>query len=148
IPVLRIPAWNWTSGHDGTACRRRWRRCRSGIGTCCCCGTRGRATRTSRSKPGWRWGRWAPPWPAPVVGSRTHIGRRRRRMSHVDEGALHAYLDGALDEYPVAEARRIRAHLECCGPCIGRLEEERSVRERASAVLSAADAPVVMPPLE
>lgn len=69
-------------------------------------------------------------------------------MSHVDEGALHAYLDGALDEYPVAEARRIRAHLECCGPCIGRLEEERSVRERASAVLSAADAPVVMPPLE
>ena len=26
-------------------------------------------------------------------------------MSHVDEGALHAYLDGALDEYPPAEAR-------------------------------------------
>ena len=33
-------------------------------------------------------------------------------MSHVDDGALHAYLDGALEEYPIAEARRVREHLE------------------------------------
>jgi len=56
-------------------------------------------------------------------------------MSHVDDGALHAYLDGALEEYPVAEARRIREHLETCAVCLGRLEEERAVRDAAVGIL-------------
>ena len=42
-------------------------------------------------------------------------------MSHIDEGALHAYLDGALDSYPAAEATRIREHLESCAACAARL---------------------------
>ena len=63
-------------------------------------------------------------------------------MSHVDEGALHAYLDGALDEYPVAEARRIREHLDVCATCAERLEVERGLRSDAHAMLGMA-APVV-----
>lgn len=63
-------------------------------------------------------------------------------MSHVDEGALHAYLDGALDEYPLADAERIRAHLDACGACAARLEVERRVRSDAHAMLGLA-APVV-----
>jgi hypothetical protein len=54
-------------------------------------------------------------------------------MSHIDEGALHAYLDGALDS---------------CDECALRLEEERAIREEAESIL-APSAPVVqMPPLE
>ena len=67
-------------------------------------------------------------------------------MSHVDEGALHAYLDGALDEYPVAEARRIREHLDVCATCAERLEVERGLRSDAHAMLGMA-APVVDLPL-
>lgn len=69
-------------------------------------------------------------------------------MSHVDEGALHAYLDGALDEYPVAEATRIREHLDQCGECAERLEVERSVRSDAHAVLALAAPDVDLPSLE
>jgi hypothetical protein len=69
-------------------------------------------------------------------------------MSHIDEGALHAYLDGALEAYPAAEAARIREHLDACEACAARLEEERAVRGEAETIL-ASSAPVVqMPPLE
>lgn len=69
-------------------------------------------------------------------------------MSHVDEGALHAYLDGALDEYPATEADRIRAHLDTCFECAGRLEEERRVRGDAHAILALAAPEVDLPGLE
>ncbi len=70
-------------------------------------------------------------------------------MSHVDEGALHAYLDGALDALPASEAARIRQHLASCGTCARRLEEERALREEASSILAGADPGVgAMPPLE
>ncbi len=70
-------------------------------------------------------------------------------MSHVDEGALHAYLDGALDALPASEAARIRQHLASCEACARRLEEERALREEASAILAGADPGVgAMPPLE
>ena len=69
-------------------------------------------------------------------------------MSHIDEGALHAYLDGALDAYPAGEAAQVRAHLDSCDACARRLEEERAIREEAESIL-APSAPVVqMPPLE
>jgi hypothetical protein len=69
-------------------------------------------------------------------------------MSHVDEGALHAYLDGALDEYPAAEARRVREHLETCAVCAERLAEERRVREDARAILDLAAPKVEIPTFE
>jgi hypothetical protein len=56
-------------------------------------------------------------------------------MSHVDEGTLHAYLDGEL---PSTERAAVEAHLAGCAACRGNLTEERSLRERASAVLGAA----------
>lgn len=69
-------------------------------------------------------------------------------MSHVDEGALHAYLDGALDEYPAAEAEQIRTHLDACAECAARLEAEREVRTDAHAVLALATPNVALPSLE
>ncbi|HET9949644.1 MAG TPA: zf-HC2 domain-containing protein [Longimicrobiales bacterium] len=67
-------------------------------------------------------------------------------MSHVDEGALHAYLDGALDEYPAATARRVREHLETCSTCRERLSEARMLRDEAARVLQLAAPPVGAPP--
>src|SRR5690606_3813230 len=68
--------------------------------------------------------------------------------SHVHEGALHAYLDGALDELPAGEARRVRMHLERCGTCRQRLERERAVRSEAEAILAGARPSVDLPTLE
>lgn len=59
-------------------------------------------------------------------------------MSHVDEGTLHAYLDGALDSLPAAEADRVRSHLAACDVCQARLEEERAVRDEAATILGGA----------
>ena len=56
-------------------------------------------------------------------------------MSHVDEGTLHAYLDGEL---PSAERTTLEAHLASCGTCRATLTEERALRERAMAVLGSA----------
>lgn len=53
-------------------------------------------------------------------------------MSHVDEGTLHAYLDGEL---PPAERAGLEAHLEQCMACQAVLTEERALLERASALL-------------
>ena len=69
-------------------------------------------------------------------------------MSHVDEGVLHAYLDGALDAFGASEAERIRAHLTECAPCRARLEEERAVRAEASSILAMAAPEVELPSIE
>lgn len=69
-------------------------------------------------------------------------------MSHVDEGALHAYLDGALDEYPAAEARRVREHLDVCAECAEQLEAERALRSDAHAMLGMAAPAVELPSFE
>ena len=67
-------------------------------------------------------------------------------MSHVDEGTLHAYLDGEL---PSAERAALEEHLAGCATCRANLTEERALRERASAVLgSARPAERPAPPLE
>ncbi len=60
-------------------------------------------------------------------------------MWHVDDGSLHAYLDGALDALPSSEAARIREHLASCETCARRLEEERALRAEAHAILAGAD---------
>ena len=69
-------------------------------------------------------------------------------MSHVDEGALHAYLDGALDEYPATEARRVRDHLDACSACAERLQAERELRSDAHAMLGLVAPAVDMPSFE
>jgi hypothetical protein len=58
-------------------------------------------------------------------------------MPHVDEGQLHAYLDGALAPSD-AEYAEIHAHLASCAECRGRLAKERAIRDDASAVLARA----------
>jgi hypothetical protein len=62
-------------------------------------------------------------------------------MSHVDDGELTAYADGA---YPIDDpvALRISAHLSACGNCRARLEQDQDLRNRAAEILSYA-APVV-----
>src|SRR5258705_9759915 len=55
-------------------------------------------------------------------------------MPHVDEGTLHAYLDGEL---PSAERKAVETHLAECASCGTQLAEERALLERASALLGA-----------
>jgi hypothetical protein len=55
-------------------------------------------------------------------------------MSHVDEGLIHAWIDGAFppdDAYAV----EIAAHLEQCEQCRARVEEAKRLRDRAAFVL-------------
>jgi len=59
-------------------------------------------------------------------------------MSHVDEGMLHAYLDGELSP---AVARGVVAHLAECPDCRRRIEEERALIARAAELLALATPP-------
>src|SRR5712691_1925168 len=65
----------------------------------------------------------------------TQDSREEGSMSHVDEGTLHAYIDGELSP---PERAALEIHIAQCAPCSARLAEERSLIERASAVLGAA----------
>lgn len=67
-------------------------------------------------------------------------------MSHVDDGTLHAYLDGELAP---PERERVEGHLAGCPSCRVRLDEERSLIERATRLLdlAAPDQAGVAPPL-
>ena len=56
-------------------------------------------------------------------------------MSHVDEGTLHAYLDGEL---PSGDRATLEAHVAQCATCRAALADERALRDRASAVLGRA----------
>lgn len=70
-------------------------------------------------------------------------------MSHVADGELHAWLDGALEHEAPEEAARVATHLEACSDCRARLERARALRERADELLGAA-APLEagLPPFE
>ena len=59
-------------------------------------------------------------------------------MSHVDEGTLHAYLDGEL---PAGEAHDLEAHVAQCRECRVRLDEERALIARADELLGLAAPP-------
>ena len=41
-------------------------------------------------------------------------------MQHLDEGTIHAWLDGALDE---EERSRVEAHVAACAECAGAVAE-------------------------
>ncbi|HEX8358649.1 MAG TPA: carboxypeptidase-like regulatory domain-containing protein [Longimicrobium sp.] len=56
-------------------------------------------------------------------------------MQHVDEGRLHAWLDGELPD----EERAVERHLEDCEACRARADEERRIRAAASSILLGAD---------
>ena len=58
-------------------------------------------------------------------------------MRHVDEGLLHAWIDGAF-EAGTPEREEIEAHLAGCADCRVRLEDARRVRDVAQDVLAAA----------
>jgi len=67
-------------------------------------------------------------------------------MSHVDEGTLHAYLDGEL---PSGERAALESHLAQCASCRAQLAEERALLERATALLgSTRPAERAVPPFE
>jgi len=67
-------------------------------------------------------------------------------MSHVAEGDLHAYLDGALSFYAPPDAERIRLHLERCAECRRRLEVEAGVVAEVRSALALADPEGIVPP--
>ena len=70
-------------------------------------------------------------------------------MWHADEGALHVYLDGALDELPSGQGAAIREHIATCPECAARVEQEQRIREQAIGILSGPLLPQVeLPPFE
>ncbi|HEY8468024.1 MAG TPA: zf-HC2 domain-containing protein [Longimicrobiales bacterium] len=70
-------------------------------------------------------------------------------MSHVDEGTLHAYLDGELERVQPGATATLEGHVAGCEECRARLEEARRLRERASRILEQAGSPPVdVPPFD
>lgn len=64
-------------------------------------------------------------------------------MSHPDEGTLHAYLDGELEE---SERRQAERHLEACARCRARLEAARVDARRAAELLAELEPRDLEPP--
>lgn len=61
-------------------------------------------------------------------------------MPHVDDGTLHALLDGALRAEEPARADEAEAHLQTCADCRARLDQATEIRALASDVLASLDA--------
>lgn len=57
-------------------------------------------------------------------------------MSHLDEGTIHAWLDGALD---TEHARRVADHVEQCSQCAAAVAEARGLMAASSRILGALD---------
>jgi hypothetical protein len=66
-------------------------------------------------------------------------------MSHLDEGMLHALLDGELETHEVAE---VQAHLGSCSACGLRLREVKEFHTEADRLIASVDlqAPVMAAP--
>src|SRR4051812_28736408 len=60
------------------------------------------------------------------------------RMSHLDEGTLHALLDGELE---LSEVSEIQMHLGTCVACGSRLQEVKQVLAEADRLVGAIDVP-------
>lgn len=61
-------------------------------------------------------------------------------MPHIDDGTLHALLDGALRAEAPERADAVEAHLDACVDCRARLEHAAALRDEASDVLANLDA--------
>jgi len=57
-------------------------------------------------------------------------------MQHLDEGTIHAWLDGAL---PTTEAREVEEHVGECGACSAMVAEARGLVAGASRIVSSLD---------
>src|SRR3989442_9677755 len=91
-------------------------------------------TTRSPPRPGSHAARWGRRWRARAAAWwRRSPWESGMSISHVDDGQLHAYLDGEL---PQAEAWRLEAHLGECPACRGRLEEQRALIARAGELLA------------
>lgn len=64
-------------------------------------------------------------------------------MSHLDEGTIHALLDG---EVPATQAAAFERHLSGCAECRARVAEARSFRDEAFGLIQSLDQ-AVEPPL-
>src|SRR5437762_370202 len=112
---------------------------RRATGRCSCCGTRDYRTMKSPPKPDWRAARSGQRCRGRAGGWCKPTRRERQvSMSHVDDGTLHAYLDGELSP---AEVQGVEAHLAQCPACRGRLDEERALITRAGELLALAAPP-------
>lgn len=59
-------------------------------------------------------------------------------MSHLDEGTLHALLDGELE---LAEVREIQTHLGTCSACDSRLQDVKQFLAEADRLVGSLEAP-------
>jgi anti-sigma factor RsiW len=66
-------------------------------------------------------------------------------MSHLDEGTLHALLDGELD---LAEVSEIQLHLGTCVACGSRLQEVKQVLAEADRLVGTVEVPAQAPPAQ
>jgi len=57
-------------------------------------------------------------------------------MQHLDEGTIHAWLDGAL---PSAEAAHVEAHAASCAECAARIAEARGLIAGSSRIVASLD---------
>ena len=64
-------------------------------------------------------------------------------MRHVDDGTIHAWLDGQLDP---AAAAVFDTHVGACPGCAARVAAERATLEQAEALLAGATSAAVPPP--
>ncbi|PYO44021.1 MAG: hypothetical protein DMD33_03980 [Gemmatimonadetes bacterium] len=93
----------------------------------------------SPPRPGSRGVRWARRWHGRAgAWSRRTKREKRVNMSHVDDGTLHAYLDGELSP---PETQTVETHVVQCPACRTRLEEERALIARAAELLARAAPP-------
>ncbi|HEX7117138.1 MAG TPA: carboxypeptidase regulatory-like domain-containing protein [Longimicrobiales bacterium] len=70
-------------------------------------------------------------------------------MWHVDDGTLHAYLDGEPVAFDGRRGFELEAHLATCADCAARLDRARRLRDAAHAILhSAGPEPGDPPPFE
>ena len=60
-------------------------------------------------------------------------------MSHLDEGTLHALLDGELE---LAEVREIQIHLGTCAACGSRLQDVKQFLAEADRLVGALEIPL------
>src|SRR5216117_2070663 len=133
------PMRRWRSRATAHASGSRSTSSRRATGRCCCYGILDYRTTRSPRRRDWRAARSGQRYRGRAGGWCKPTRRERQvSMSHVDDGTLHAYLDGELSP---AEAQGIDAHLAQCPACRGRLEEERALITRAGELLALAAPP-------
>lgn len=66
-------------------------------------------------------------------------------MPHVDDGTLHALLDGALRAEEPERADEVETHLETCADCRARLQQAEELRGIASGIMASLDADADLP---